>query len=1490
MQRYLLENHGIAQSESAAVQGLTRELGDWKVQALRFASAQSDEEIAALKARGEQTIANFDRYLETGRQTSLKERQLGQERNEEAKVPHVQEELGALDRIRSEAIAARAEWEKLASMDPSERKQTITAETALLTTLENKVAQSIQRYREISEQEAARENEVTLQTLKNSDVDLFIGSMVAIVSTLLVSWLMARALVRPLRNLAHVAKAVSEGDHRQRAEPSNVEEFNDVGVALNRMLDALQETTITRDELEVTVKERVRELDDFFRLSVDLLCIADFQGRFLRVNPAFERTLGYQSGELTNRPFLDFVVPEDHDKTLKEFHLLTETNTSTLDFENRYRRLDGSDLKLSWKYVAIKEEGRIYGTARDVTELRTTEDALRRSEENLAITLLSIADGVLSTDAEGRILRMNPVAESLTGWSLHEAANRPIEEVFQTIHETTRSPLAGVVPTALAEGTVVDLTTGIALISRDGTERSISSSASPIRDRTGNTIGAVLTFRDVTQERLAAEATERRRARTLRFQHALLRLRDFEGGDLTALYRLATEECSRALEVERASIWLFDEQHGSLVCQDLYLEGDDTHSSGLCLTAEKYPKYFEAISRLEPLVADDACTHPATSDFLETYLKPANIHSMLDVPIRAGAVLTGVICCEHIGSRRKWTTEEVKFAGNIANALLVAIERQERAQTEEKLRASEEYNRSIVSSTEDCLQVLSLDGKISFMGEPGQRLLQVEDFETIRNTDWLDFWKDEDPAPAKRALTEARAGRIGRFQGMCPTRRGIHRWWDVVVSPINDAQGVPCRLLAVSRDITHQRRNEDHVRKLNATLEDRIARRTAELAEKEERFRLTIEQIQDYAIVMLDAGGNITSWNAGAQRIHGHSDEKALGQHISYFYTAGGRELNLPRSLLLRAEEKGHAVDEGWRLRKDGSRFWAEVVISAIKDDAGELLGFAQVTHDLTQRRHADLALRQSEEQFRSAMENSAIGMALVGLDGRWLKVNPALTDILGYSEAELLELNFQKLTYPEDLDKDLALVKRLLSGEITRLQMEKRYYHKDGRLVWSLLNATLIREATGEPRYFISQIQDITERKRSEDAMVQALEHEKELVREAKAGEHAKSEFLAVMSHEVRSPMNGILGFAEMLAQNTSLPEESRDQAQTIVDSGASLLRILDDILDFSRLEAGRLRIETEKFSPRKVVEDIGGLLTPSAREKGLTLSFHVTANVPETCEGDAARIRQILLNLSGNAIKFTQKGSVSIGLRTDSTIHLGGKPALEFFVRDTGPGIPEDRVSKIFEPFEQADSSTSRRFGGTGLGLTISRRLAVLMGGTLTVQSQAGRGAEFFFRLPLKAAETDLTNHVPKPETTIIDTSFALANPLRVLVVEDDRVNLKLILTMIRKFGYQPVAARNGNESIEAFRRQPFDCVLMDLQMPGMDGIEATRQIREIEQNFGMPATFISALTANTVPKDQLRCFDAGMNDYLNKPIKHEQLARLLVKACAHKKQLLT
>jgi len=421
-----------------------------------------------------------------------------------------------------------------------------------------------------------------------------------------------------------------------------------------------------------------------------------------------------------------------------------------------------------------------------------------------------------------------------------------------------------------------------------------------------------------------------------------------------------------------------------------------------------------------------------------------------------------------------------------------------------------------------------------------------------------------------------------------------------------------------------------------------------------------------------------------------------------------------------------------------------------------------------------------------------------------------------------------------------------------------------------------VIRNETGEPRRMVGINWDVTDERVRENKLTTALAQEKELAEKARAGDRAKSEFLAVMSHEVRTPMNGILGFAELLSRAPLLPPEYHNYAQTIVQSGEALLHILDDILDFSRLEAGRLQVEGVRFSPRKMLGDIQTLLAQQAGDKQIEFLIQVEDEVPDFLEGDAGRLRQILLNLVGNAIKFTERGLVSIHMKA------GSSSTFEFAVKDTGVGIAPEQMARIFQPFTQADSSISRRYGGTGLGLTISRRLAELLGGRLTVKSQPARGSEFSVIVPLRHASPSETTALVRSSEPL-DTSFAEKYPLRILVVEDDKINLKLIDTLIRRLGYQPFTAQNGREAVEVFCKEHPDCLLMDLQMPEMDGIEATEAIREQESSSGKKAAFISALTANIFPADRQRCFDVGMNDYLNKPIKIAALAELLVRAKA-------
>jgi PAS domain S-box-containing protein len=854
--------------------------------------------------------------------------------------------------------------------------------------------------------------------------------------------------------------------------------------------------------------------------------------------------------------------------------------------------------------------------------------------------------------------------------------------------------------------------------------------------------------RDLTGEWNENEVRRAVQKRTLSYQETLLQLRDEEHESLEDFLQLITAECARVLETERVSVWLFSDDGDSIVCRDLFRRTPAVHENGIRLERADFPRYFHAVSSYDALVVKDARVDAATREFDKNYLQPNGIASMLDIPIRSGGRLAGVLCCEHTGELREWDTLEEKFATNVAAYLMAAIERAER------------------------------------------------------------------------------------------------------------------------------RAREDEVRELNATLEHRVAERTAELAANERRFR-ALFSTQFNFIGLLSVDGVVLEINDTALSVGHLTRDDVIGRPLweTHWWDVGEEGKEKLRVAIALAARGGFIRYEFEAKSGNDTRIILDFTITPITDDSGNVTLLIPEGRDITQSKAVESALRESEERFRSAMENSAIGMALVALDGKWLQVNRAISEIVGYTEEELLRLDFQAVTHPGDLDADLEHIARVLSGQIPSYQMEKRYIHKSGAVVWGLLNVSLVRDDAGAPRYFISQVQDITERKKSDDVLRAALDHQRELARRAQAGERARSEFLAMMSHEVRTPMNGILGYSELLAHMSGLPQEGREYAETIVRSGTSLLRILDDILDWSRLDAGRLEIESAPFSPVELLRDIRTLLTPAADAKKLTLNLEVADSAQGLFIGDAGRLSQIVLNLGGNAIKFTESGSVTIGLRAAGA-------DIEFFVRDTGSGIDAALLERMFDPFVQADSSHSRRFGGAGLGLSISRRLAILMGGTLTASSRPGQGSEFVARVPLLPASAG-GRILPAQPAFAFDEGFARAHPLSILVVEDDNVNLRLILTMLRKLGYEPLFAKDGAEAVEIVQRARPRCILMDVQMPNMDGIEAVREIRSIEAVRGWNPAFICALTADTLVADRERCLEAGMDEYLNKPLRRDQLARVLESA---------
>jgi signal transduction histidine kinase/CheY-like chemotaxis protein/HPt (histidine-containing phosphotransfer) domain-containing protein len=431
---------------------------------------------------------------------------------------------------------------------------------------------------------------------------------------------------------------------------------------------------------------------------------------------------------------------------------------------------------------------------------------------------------------------------------------------------------------------------------------------------------------------------------------------------------------------------------------------------------------------------------------------------------------------------------------------------------------------------------------------------------------------------------------------------------------------------------------------------------------------------------------------------------------------------------------------------------------------------------------------------------------------------------------------------------------------------------------------------------YFEQQLiyavaRDVTDRREAEDALrryatemaaarraqeetaarLRQLVSELEVARRrAEDATAAKGEFLANMSHEIRTPMNAILGMTQLLAR-TALTAEQRDMVTTASAATESLLALIDDILDFSKIEARRLDLEAVAFDLRETIADALRLMTPRAREKGLRLESHVGAGVPSVVVGDPGRLRQVLLNLVGNAIKFTERGEVVVG--AEPMASPPGEVRLHFTVQDTGIGVPAGKQWQIFGPFVQADGSTTRKYGGTGLGLTISAELVELMHGRIWIESQEGRGSTFHFSAAFAPADRAAAPPPAPPPATAL-------RPLRILLAEDNAVNQKVVAGMLASGGHRVVVVGNGREAVDAVVRQPFDVVLMDLQMPVMSGLEATAAIRDAERGDGRRVPIV-AMTAHAMTGDRERCLAAGMDGYVAKPIRIPDLVAALAQA---------
>jgi len=508
--------------------------------------------------------------------------------------------------------------------------------------------------------------------------------------------------------------------------------------------------------------------------------------------------------------------------------------------------------------------------------------------------------------------------------------------------------------------------------------------------------------------------------------------------------------------------------------------------------------------------------------------------------------------------------------------------------------------------------------------------------------------------------------------------------------------------------------------------------------------------------------------------------------------------------------------------------------------------------------------------------ETDSLGV-LVFLNGAWTKT-------LGYRHEESLGQPVAHFVHPEDR----AAFQKILEGDPAGGpggQHQVRMTRADGGIAWLEISATQLPGGGT-----VGALHDRTSEMAAQRELEEAKERAERMAAMANAANQAKSDFLATMSHEICTPMNGVLGMAGLLL-GTRLQADQREMTEAISESGHELLRIINDILDFSKMEARRLSLEPADFEVKALVESVVGLLAPNARDKGIGLRAAVEANVPRCLYGDDGRLRQILLNLIGNAIKFTEKGEVVVQVGRDPS----GEGRIAFTVSDTGIGIPLEKQREIFEPFVQADTSPSRHYGGTGLGLAICKSLVELMGGSIGVDSHPGAGSRFWIVVPLPergalvpAAREPSFGRLPvspAPDTgaAAVPEPRSMRGELKILVAEDRETNRRLTELFLMKLGYTADYVRDGRGAVAAVRREHYDIILMDCQMPELDGYAAAREIRRLEADplAGPVRAQIIAITANAMAHDRASCLAAGMDAYLSKPITLERMREELEKA---------
>jgi len=1058
----------------------------------------------------------------------------------------------------------------------------------------------------------------------------------------------------------------------------------------------------------------------------------------------------------------------------------------------------------------------IIGVMQDVTEHRRKEEMLAKSEEKFRTLVENINDIIFSLDENGRITYISPAVSQLTGYNPSEVVGQVFsvfinEEDLPVVHESFKKALSGTGLLGPVE---------FRILNKHRRVQWLRCSCRPIINN-GRPSGVRGVLTDVTVRKQAEEE--------LLEAHQQLK-------DIVEFLPDATFVIDRDKKViawNRAM-----EEMTGIGKEEMLGKGD--YAYALPIYGRPRPMLVDLLDEAHPEVE---------SQYARFERKGENVYSEGYATLQSGK------------DRYLWAKASPLFdmSGTAIGSIESIRDITEARQTDEQLRSAEAKYRALVEQIPAITYTAALDSASTtlFISPQVEQILGFSPEEYRKDPD---IWRQRlHPEDRERVLSELAVSLAdqGHFKSeyRMMARDGSVVWFRDEAVVVRDRSGKPLFLQGIMMNLT-ERKDAEHA-----------------LAKSEQEKAAILSGLKKVAVQYLDPQMRIIWVNQGIQRFVGLSEEEIRGRYC--FEAIYGLAEPCPGCTAFRALQSGCA-QEGELLTPDG-RTWLSRSSLILNDDQ-EITGVVHGAVNISDRKRAERARKESECRLADIINFLPDATFVIDKEGRVTAWNRAIEAMTGIKAENMLGKGNYEYALPfygerrpilidlvqkwdanfEQKYKDIGLLPNgTLVGEAYMPNMR-------GGEVYLWGSASALYDSEGNFWGAIESIRDITERKRSEDNLKIAKE-------KAESATKAKSDFLANMSHEIRTPLNAIIGMAGLLLDSGVTPEQ-RDGLETIRDSGDILITIINDILDFSRIEQGKKELESSPFDLRDCVRSAMSLLSSKAAQKDLDLSCEIDPLLPAILAGDANSLRQVLVNLISNAVKFSDAGQVSIsvtGKRVEADLF-----ELLFSVSDTGIGIPSDRIGGLFQSFSQLDMSTTRKYGGTGLGLAISKKLVELMGGKIWVKSEAGRGSTFFFTVIVGLAiSAEKPENAASPmETTDLREKFS---PLTMLLAEDNLVNQKVALKMLKKLGVLADVAANGREVLQALEDREYDVVFMDVQMPEMDGLKATRAIRK---RWPQKGPYIVALTAHALKEDRARCLEAGMDDYISKPVSLDQIIGVL------------